>query len=460
MYPAADDYSFGSRCKFVWDAGHSLAETVIQAGKAVVYYYENWAGCFTSSFFMVLQPAVFGNFFYKLTPVFMICILSFGTLFFLRILLVRLLKWDFWSVLGIAAMYLFVVVQCAVSPLEAYFWYNGAAHYTLLHSLSLFLYGIMLCMAMEENRRKKVICLILACALAFAVGGGNYLTALNAAILFAAAIAGFIFTGKVRKYFSLFLPMGIFYLAFLLNVTAPGNAVRASVSSGMGPIKAIVLSFYYAYEYCITEWTGWMVLAGGVMTAVFCWYAVKDTRFKFPRPLAAVVVAFCLTAAMITPCLYGTGNIEAGRIKSLIFTMYVLLLYVSIGYVVGWMKIKHMERAGKEEELSISSNALWTMAGCLLFLVAGYGIVSLAEPGSFTSTEAFRELRSGEARMYAEVMEQRIELYTSGERNVVVPQVPVRPPLLFFSDINTDPADWENQSVCRFFGLESVRLEE
>ena len=55
---------------------------------------------------------------------------------------------------------------------------------------------------------------------------------------------------------------------------------------------------------------------------------------------------------------------------------------------------------------------------------------------------------------------QRMELYNSGEQDVVVQPLPAQPKLLYFSDIKSDPLDWENGGLCRYYGMNSVRVEE
>ena len=43
---------------------------------------------------------------------------------------------------------------------------------------------------------------------------------------------------------------------------------------------------------------------------------------------------------------------------------------------------------------------------------------------------------------------------------MVVEPLSARPALLYFSDIKPDPRDWENGGLCRFYGIDSVRVKE
>ena len=53
-----------------------------------------------------------------------------------------------------------------------------------------------------------------------------------------------------------------------------------------------------------------------------------------------------------------------------------------------------------------------------------------------------------------------MKIYRSGEKSIVVESLPAEPVLLYFSDIKEDPEDWENRGLCRFYGIDSVRVEK
>lgn len=460
VYPCADDYTFGSRCNFVWEDTHSIILVIKQAFLAAVWYYKNWAGCFSSSFFMVLQPAIWGERFYAITPFLMLGIMSLGTLYFLHVLFTKCLKCDGWHVQSIAMILLLTVVQCNMGAVEAYFWYNGAAHYTLMYGFSMFLYGTMLSLVLEKKTGRRIVYAVVAGILAIIVGGGNYLTALNAAILFV-FLWGWLGLCKTTKEHKLeWIPTILLIVSFLASVLAPGNSVRAAESAGWSPVKAIVVSFYYTFNYAMSDWMNWFVLLSFMLIAIVFWFAAEKIEFDFPYPLVVVGLSFCVVSAAITPCLYGMGNIEGARIQAVIFTMYMLFLTISVCYCTGWLKKQLQKKYSIKGSGNFTLNGKIAIISCLLFLFAGYVITVVPELETFTTSEAVRELLSGEAKAYGDAMKERGILYRSGEKNLVVPKLPVNPPLLFASDLKEDPDDWENQGVCRFFELESVRVEK
>lgn len=457
VFPCADDYTFGSRCHFVWVETHSVLATMLQAIRGSIDLFFSWAGCLSSSFFMIIQPAVFGERIYCITPYLMLGIVCIGSTLLLHVLGRRLCKESFWYVQSIAMLFLIAVIQCAPGPEQAYFWYNGAAHYTLMYGFFTVLCGVIILLLVAEDKKKKIVYALLATILGIIVGGGNYLTALNGILLSICLIAGLICSKKVKKNSILFLPLLFYYTMFFLSVLAPGNKVREAGSEGMAPLKAVFVSFYYLFNYCFGKWMNWMQILMLVFAVIVFWNMAKKTEFEFPYPVFVVVTLMGLAAAMMTPCLFGMGNIEAGRITTVVYTVFLLYLLISVCYVTGWVQ-KHMTIT--TGEISFSMPSQMAIVLCLGLLALGTVITMIPEPESFTSSEAIRELRSGEAAAYRQTMERRSKAYRSGEKDLVVEKLEVHPLLLYTSDIQEDPMDWENQGICRFFNLNSVRVEQ
>ncbi len=464
-YPVADDYTFGAACRNVWIESHSIISVIIRAATRAWEYYLNWAGCMSSSFFMALQPGVFGESLYKITPFLMIGITSISMVFFMRAVFIKFLKGNSYLVYSITVFMLFVMIQCMPEPAEGLFWYNGSLHYTFMNGISLVLYGVLISALLEKNVRRKRRDFIISAILGFIVGLGNFMTALNAGIVFALLILAIIIGKKFKEQRLIIIPSVVFYLAFIINVTAPGNTVRAATSNGMNPIKAIFASFYYVLDYCLGDWSGWVVLIFVIITATLFWNISKGVDFNFPYPLFVVALNYCILAAMITPPLYGSGNIEAGRIKSLIFIMYILLLTLTVCYVTGWAQ-KRLEGAGiatfkVSKEVTLSPNSKAAVIACIAFLFIGSVLCVIPNPEYYTFSMAAVDLLNGNAKAYAEAMQERIEIYNdSAGMDVEVAALSVKPKLLCTSDISEDSEDWINLGVCRFYGLNSVRVSK
>lgn len=286
------------------------------------------------------------------------------------------------------------------------------------------------------------------------------MTALNVAVVLLASAGMILWQKGWKKYKVLWIPMACFYIGFLLNVAAPGNWVRAEGADGMNPVKAVLVSFYECLDRMMGEWTTWPVIVIMIALAALFWHMADQISFNFPCPLLAVAFGFCLASAMVTPPVFAVGNMEAGRLQALAFLMYVLVLALCVGYVTGWAK-KRQSAGGSAGDRRFSPEGRYCLLGCAALLVFGTVLVVVPEPHYYTFSSAMTDLRNGSAKAYGKALEKRAELYHSGLEGVIeVEPLPSQPTLLYFSDIKVDAHDWENEGLCRFYGLEGVVVKE
>lgn len=467
-YPSADDYSIGSDCRQAWVATHSVFAVI---GAGIVRAAEdwlNWMGYFTSNFLMAMPPSIFGERGYVLTIWIMLGMISLSTLYLLHTVFVKVFKADKYISNCVIMLMLFVTVQRMVGRVEAFYWYSGAANYMVVHSLCLFFYGLLLS-AVYDSGKKRTFDLVMASVLGFLTGGGNQMTALNGAVVLLVAIGFITLRKKWSVYKTFAFPMGFYYLGFILNVAAPGNWVRAEGASGMNPVKAVLVSFYYCLDYCMSEWSGWPVLLLVLALIPLFWHMTKKTEFSFSCPLIVVLFGYCLVSAMMTPPLFAVGSMEAARLQALTYTMYILILTLCVGYVTGWVRKKAEAVPALKNQIQntkslkmpgFSVSEIWCILGCLVFFAFASAITIVPEPHYFTFSSALTDLANGSARAYGDALRERMVIYNSGEKDVVVKPLPAQPALLYFSDIKEDPQDWENKGLCKFYGIDSVQVEK
>ena len=462
-YPSADDYSIGSNCRQTWVATHSVFATVWAGIVRAAEDWLDWMGYFTSNFLMAMPPSTFGERAYVLTCWIMIGMLSLSTIYLLRTVFVKVFKADKHVSNCVIMLMLFITVQRMVGRVEAFYWYSGAANYMLVHSFCMFFYGLLIS-AVYNRGKKRIFDLTVASVLGFLVGGGNQMTALNGAVMLLVVIGFLTVQKKWREYKGHIVPIALFYLGFILNVAAPGNWIRAESASGMNPIKAIFVSFYYCLDYCLSEWSGWPVLLLVLVLIPLFFHMAKKTDFQFRYPLIVVLFGYCLVSAMMTPPLFAVGSMEAARLQALTYTMYILVLTLCVGYVTGWIRRKVEVASERKEQtakdMHFSVDEVWCILGCLLFFTFASMITIIPEPHYFTFSSALTDLANGSAKAYGDALEERMKIYRSGEKSIVVESLPAEPVLLYFSDIKEDPEDWENRGLCRFYGIDSVRVEK
>ena len=451
-YPAADDFGYGAACHQTWLQTHSVWQTVWQAVLTAYDRYFTWQGTFSSVFLFALQPAVWSESLYWVTTVMMLVLLTLGVWCVMRAVLGKCLGADKYSILTISAVVLFFTVQCMVDGAQGLFWYNGAAHYIVMHGIYLVL------VAFQVGQIKKETCpiggIVVSTLLAFFVSGGNYITALLYGITVVTIAVVAVFAKQKRRVLRLVVPFVAYAVGFVLNVMAPGNAVRqANFTETPGVVSSVLISFSDCLQYVMGEWSDWRVVLMAVLILPIALRIVRETTFRFRYPLVVAGYSYCCLSAMFTPTIYATGSIGASRIHNIIFAMFLLLLALNVVYVTGWLVrkgylSKQTDKDGKYDFVLLA-----------LVGICAMGIYGFIEPRAFTATNAMESILNGEAENFREVNRMRRELLQDSQiRELELPRYDQLPPLLYIDDIS-EVSDWKSDGMCRFYDKDRIVLE-
>lgn len=120
-YPCADDFGFSVYSHIAWEETHSIFQVFAGALKTVKERWFGWQGTFSSIFVMSLQPAVFGEAGYRWVPWIMIGAISFSTLFFLYVILKKLMEVRTPVYLAISMIYLIFALECMIDKTQGFF---------------------------------------------------------------------------------------------------------------------------------------------------------------------------------------------------------------------------------------------------------------------------------------------------------------------------------------------------
>ena len=445
--PAADDFSYGAPAHLAYAESGSVFSAAAAAVDKTAESYMSWQGTFSAIFLMALQPAVFSEALYALTPVIMLASLLLGTFIFCRAFFGELLGLDRDLCAIIAAALCALSTQLIPSAVQGLYWYNGAVYYVFFHGLLL----IACAVAVGLVRKGGALRSAALCILALLIGGGNYVTALSASILAACTVA-LLWFRKHPAWRRLVLPALVLFAAFALSIAAPGNAVRqAAQSHSLGPVQAVLMSFAHGVKYSFD----WFTLPAAGMLVFLCplvWTAVKDSPCAFRFPALVSAFSFCLLSAMFCPPLYAMGNFGDTRLLNIIYFSYLLLLAINLSYWLGWAAKQ------RQEQRSSSMSPISVLAATLVLLLC-CGIAVLRGTG-FTSLGALSTILSGEAAEYHACAQRRFDiLKDSSIEDAELERFPCQPYLLFFDDITEDPTDWRNVDMSSYYGKNSVVLK-
>ena len=462
---SADDYSYGSETHQVWQHTGSLSETVKTAGTTVAKYYDSWQGTFTSIFLMALQPGIFGEKYYPIGAVFLICLYGVSFYVFGHVMFTRLLNVDKYQAGIVTLFMLLLCTQWMQAPVQAFYFYNAGVHYIFMFSMMLLALSLQILLA--TGTKKRIFSTLAATILAIVVGGGNYVTAffyllLIITILFVSVICQHFQKEKKRNIGFQILPLLAFVCSFLISVMAPGNSVRGDEFQEITPIGAIGLAFKYSIEGCNV----WMTLS------IVCFFMfllplvvamVQKTDFSFPLPGLVVLYAYCLFAAMYAPTCYALGFPGAGRCRNIYRMVYYLMLLFDMIYVCGYANHK-LRISGLREAFERAGESfvkhIWMPFGMITGAFLMF-IVLTDDWNSYASLSAVKSVWAKEAQLYhVQSLEREEMLKTTEEKKVEVQSTTAHPHLLFFDDITTDTSDWRNKYMAKWYGKKKVVLVE
>lgn len=446
--PCADDYSYGYEAHKVFIETGSVFKALLRGLEHVGEVYKIWQGTYSAIFLFSVQPAIFGEELYALTGFIMLFSLTAGCIAVCFALFRRVFGLDKYLAGCIGCACVIACTQLLPSPVQGFYWYNGAVFYTFFYALSLIAFALGI-KCMTGGKKASYVWLCILCAI---LGGSNYVTALNCAIVVVSAAAPLAIVHDTR-WKKLILPAVILFAGFGISVAAPGNFIRqATVADSPNAIEAIFMSFAQCAEYSL-RWLSPAFIAILILILPLLWNGAENSSFGFRFPLLVSLYSYCVLSAMFCPPIYALGNVGEFRLLNIIFFAYVLTVIINIFYWLGWAA-KKFNRANKSKNgirlLPLIACGAVSLALIALFVFGG---------GSLTSVSALGILRSGEAQAFYECAERRLAvLNDDAVRDAELEEYPSHPYLLYYDDITADPSDWENTDMASFYGKDSVRL--
>ena len=131
---SADDYSYGFYTHYAVQNGQCLLPAI---WRMVWGNWRTWQGSFSAMALMTLTPCIFSERLYWLTPVVMLASLLLGTFKLSRTLVCRCAGGDWQDWACAAAPLLLLSIQFIPSPLNSFYWWNGACYYTFTYGVGL-----------------------------------------------------------------------------------------------------------------------------------------------------------------------------------------------------------------------------------------------------------------------------------------------------------------------------------
>ncbi len=456
--PWYDDLNYGRFAKFAMETTPGLGGALSGAWDCVRTQWYAWQGTFSSIFFMAMMPAIWGEEYYFLGPMFLIALLSVSVLLFVRVVLRDVFGADGWNSLLVQSVTASMVLVLIHSSQEGLFWYNAGVHYVGMHSFAMLLLTALIRIFYEKRTWVRVLLAAAGMVLALLVSGGNFVTALQGAVLLGFCLI--LVLWKKRSLFFFYLPAAVVYgVGFYLNVSAPGNSVRAANYVGWGypPVEAVLRSFSTGVRM-LPEFSGYITPAVLILLLPTLWRIAGKSRCAFRYPGAVLFLSLCLYASGFTPSLYSLGHEGLARSLNAVKITLQLLLVLDELYLLGWLRRVWEKKSERISERKLSGIFFWSF-----YLVMGAVMLCIFyhapnQAGCYSSYGAYYYVHTGEAYNFYCEYRERLELLQSEEKNIVFEPYRYRPWLLCMGDLDEDPQAEENRAVEAWYNKDSVAV--
>lgn len=453
--PWYDDYNYAKFVKNFLRENPTLGGVWDGVSYCVKTQWYAWQGTFSSVFFMALMPGLWGENMYFLGPLFLIGILLSAVLILVKVLVRDVLGGDKASCVVIAIVTAILVIELIHVAHYGFYWYNAGVHYVGMHSFCLLLVACAIRLVQQQKMVLKVLLLLAGLLLAVLVGGSNFVTALQGGLMLLTVVAmGCLAYGKHwRKMLWLLPVLCVYGVGFYLNVSAPGNQVRAAhfVGWGLNPVEAVLQSFVKAGVY-LGEFTCLTTIAILILLIPVIWQMVGKLEFAFRLPGVVLLWSVCMYATGFTPSLYSLGHEGLARTLNAVKITYQLLLIINEVYWLGWLRGIWQKKKGSVP----SGRVCWWFYPIMGLLMLGIFSIDADKTGTYSSWAAYYYVHTGEAYNFHDGYLDRVERIKSGDGNVVVPPYLFRPWIISVGELSEDPQNEANCAMASWYGIESI----
>jgi hypothetical protein len=440
---AFDDYDYSKYTRGAVAQGGSLGDVLSAAVETVAVNYNTWQGTYSAVFLFSLQPGIWSLGLYAITPVIQIGFLIAGLGVFLHSIIRTLLngKRSVWIIIWMISTLL--CVQFPREAKEGFYWFNSAMLYTFFFSLLLLWIGfaVKFSVRKEPNGWRFWVGGGLMTVFTAIIAGANYPTAM----IFGVILVGWVAWSAWKEH--KLLPVTIVWLVvfiagFLVNLLAPGNAVRQTEYEMMNPLQAVIAAILGTPIRMVSQFFRHMGVLGifALVWIPFCIVLLRENSRKFRLPLLAPVATWLILAALFTPPYYAMGFSGPYRLWNIIIFTFYLLLMGNIYYFVGWWKRRFPNAYAKVLNLMLRFKKLapvyLAFVVCASVLLSGVGPSIGVERESPTTVRAALALLDGKSRVFAEALDAQIEaVFDSSAEKVEVPAIPEPDSLLPDGDL-------------------------
>lgn len=420
--------------------------------------YVSWEGNWSSIILWCLEPSIWGEKVYCITPWIALVSICGGTCYFLFYYLKKYLFCESSFILMVSVVVSFMLIQYMPNVRNGIFWYTGMVNYIVPYGLCLAAF-VWIDKFIEKG--KKRYCAGTALIFAY-LGGAGYTPIVLAFEISFLFIIMKIFTHKEQKsgrVYWLFLPLILLMVGFFFSAISPGNAVRGGESYyfslmrvGETILQCLKQGALGGITWCLSV-RPLFLLIPFLMIAIWEQVDIMKSELKFEHPIFVTGLLFLISCSMYAPGIYSQSEVSGGVVDNIYFVF--LMVYVfEIIYLTCCVKKWFM----KSQYCSISKERLeeirvFIFLGEIVFcIIFGRHLI-----GNMADYTCINFIKSGQLKDYEYQMKERLAiLHDPKIEEVVLPEMNDEQGPFMHMALLDDSNAYTNRATARFYGKKSV----
>ncbi|MEF9892037.1 MAG: hypothetical protein RR738_01710 [Anaerorhabdus sp.] len=463
--PAYDDFNHSVDVYKAIQNGASLIDVLIVAFERVKHMYFTWQGTYSAIFLSALQPGIFNQNLYFLTPIILIGTLICSNMIACKWLFRTFLKLSTkYSWLIIAIVLSFLQIQYLPSAQEGFFWWSGGIMHTF--SFSLFLLQLVCFFKACCRKKPKIMDYLMFLLISFIVGGGAHEIALASFTAIAGSIMLMLLNNRFNKIhiqrnkiIFLFYSLTIVILFLAINVAAPGNSLRtAEYGVKVSAVLAILESFIYSTVH-VFEYTSLATILIALLIFYFSFPSIKKKNGKIIHPALIFLITFCIYSSLFTPAIYGENYVASPRYLNVLYFSFYWFMITNLVFITFYFKDNKQLNNFYNLLNDVFSKKTLVTTLLILFLM-GSSILQFSYVDS-TSSSALIDLLLGNAKAFKSINDERFELLLDeSKKDISLPNYEKIVRVFYYDDFDKIPHQGKNEIYEKYFDKNSIISSE
>ncbi len=422
---------------------HPVADDFIYALKGEDFLknlwrdYTTWNGRYTSNVIVFSNTVLCGNLLlYELYPIVLIALLVFSIYWFLNIAFKQ--RHGRRENLVLALIFVLLFLNLLPKESEGLYWFTGSATYILPCGFFLIYFGLAISYFRNEIFLNKYFHLGCCVLLLFLLCG------FNEVLTIVLLLFHLLYSALIRKRF-LFDLLFICLAGFSFMLLAPGNSIRSLYF----PEKhQFFHSFLYSLLQTVRFSSTWILSPAFLLATIFFLPRAKQDYFSnHISPVVLLLALFSIIFVAAFAPYWTTGILGQHRTINLACFLFLLCWFFILA---------SLSRFIPESFFQIIKTKFFQSSAIILLMVSFFitrnGLTSWADLVSGGAKQFDAELRSRHAGLF--------ECKKQGPIDCAVPALTVFPKSIFVLDIQPQSSSWINIDYARYYGLNSVSIQQ